>query len=50
MTPVRVLGICGLIASALAALGGFANLPVLLGASGAVMFVGNLYATIKGST
>lgn len=49
MSAVRVLGFCGLVASALAAAGGFMNMPALLGASGAVMFAGNVYAAIRGN-
>lgn len=44
MRATRVLGICGLVAASLAAVGGFANVPALVGASGAVMLLGNLYA------
>lgn len=44
MSPVRVLGCCGLFASGLVAASGFLNEPILLGISGAVMVVGNLYA------
>lgn len=47
-SSVRVLGICGLTASAFAAAGGFLDKPALVGASGAVMLVGNLYAIWKG--
>lgn len=44
MKATKVLGVCGASASALAAIAGFADMPMLLGISGAVMFVGNLYA------
>ena len=47
MTPVRVLGACGLMASALAACSCFLGVPILLGMSGAVMVAGNLYALIR---
>lgn len=47
MKATKALGICGLSASALAMLSGFANIPLLLGVSGAIMVVGNLYAIFK---
>lgn len=47
LSSVRVLGACGLAASLCAALGGFFDRPALLGAGGAVMFLGNLYALVS---
>lgn len=47
--PVRVLGACGLIAAALTTLGGFIDCPALVGASGAVMFVANIYCLFSRS-
>lgn len=44
---VRVLGFAGLVAAALIAIGGFHNMPALVGVSGAVMVAANLYATVK---
>lgn len=45
--PVRTLGACGLIAAALTALGGFIDRPGLVGASGAVMMVANVYCIAR---
>lgn len=47
-SSVRVLGICGLTASALAAAGGFLDKPYLIGVGGLVMVIGNLYAMWRG--
>jgi len=44
---VRVLGVCGLFAAALIAIGGFFDAPILVGVSGALMVAANLYATVK---
>ncbi len=44
MSPVKVLGACGLVAAALTAMaGGFGGSPLLLTA-GVVMVLGNLHA------
>lgn len=48
VTPVRALGAAGIIAATLSSVGGFANAPSLVGAAGAVMLVGNLYALLAG--
>ena len=48
MTSARVLGICGLVAAALTMAAGYASMPVLLGVSGTVMMIGNLYAMRRG--
>ena len=48
MTAVRVLGACGLLAAFCSALAGFMGVPFLLGLSGAVMVVGNVYAIVAG--
>ena len=48
VTPVRALGAAGIIAATLSSIGGFANTPSLVGAAGAVMLVGNLYALLAG--
>lgn len=48
MTAVRVLGACGLLAAVCSALAGFFGVPFLLGVSGAVMVVGNVYAIANG--
>lgn len=42
--PLRTLGTCGLASSVLCMIGGFAKMPALIGAGGAVMVAGNLYA------
>lgn len=47
MSSARVLGICGLIAATLSAIGGFADVPALLGVAGVVMVAGNVYATVR---
>lgn len=47
-TSVRVLGVCGLLASLLAAASGYFDAPVLLGLSGTVMVGGNVYAMLRG--
>jgi hypothetical protein len=47
VSPVRVLGIAGLISSALFTVGSFAGAPWLMGVGGAVMFAANLYAAVK---
>lgn len=46
-TSVRVLGFGGLIAASLIAIGGFYDMPALVGISGAVMVAANLYAMVK---
>lgn len=48
MTAVRVLGACGLLAAFCSALAGFMGVPFLLGVSGAVMVIGNVYAIAAG--
>ena len=48
VTAVRVLGACGLLAAFCSALAGFMDVPFLLGLSGAVMVVGNVYAIVAG--
>jgi hypothetical protein len=48
VSPVRVLGVCGLAAAVLSATGGFADVPVLIGIGGAVMLIGNVYAVWRG--
>jgi len=48
VNPLRVLGLCGLASATLSAIGGFANTPMLLGAAGAIMVFGNVFALVKG--
>lgn len=47
MKATRVLGLCGLISACAAALGGFFHVPELVGVSGTIMIIGNLYAIFK---
>lgn len=47
-SPVRILGLCGLLSAVLSAAGGFLEVPLLLGIAGATMIVGNLYAIVGG--
>lgn len=46
---VRVLGGCGLVASALSSAAGFFAMPSLLGVAGVVMTAANLYALTTGA-
>lgn len=46
---VRVLGACGLAASALSSAAGFFAMPSLLGVAGVVMTAANLYALTTGA-
>ncbi len=48
VSPVRVLGLCGLLSAIFSAAGGFLKIPLLLGVAGATMIVGNLYAIVGG--
>lgn len=48
MSPLRFLGLAGLVAAAMTSLGGFCNVPALVGIAGAVMFVANAYAFMAG--
>jgi len=47
-SAVRFLGFGGLVAAALVAFGGLCNVPWLVGASGVVMIVANIYAFVVG--
>ena len=47
-SAVRVLGLCGLLSAILSAAAGFLEIPILLGAAGATMVVGNIYAIVAG--
>jgi len=47
MTPIQILGLCGLTSSALVAVGGFIGIPALIGIAGVVMLVGNAYALVQ---
>jgi len=44
MRAVRVLGACGILSAACSTLGGFMNLPALVGLAGLVMLIGNIFA------
>jgi hypothetical protein len=48
LSPVRVLGTCGLASAAFSTLAGFFNFPALLGVAGALMLAGNAYAIARG--
>ena len=45
-SAVRVLGLCGLVASACSTAAGFLDMPALLGIGGVVMVVANVYALL----
>lgn len=47
LSSARVLGFGGLIGAGLIGVGGFCDVPILVGLSGAVMIVANLYAMVK---
>lgn len=47
-SAVRFLGFGGLVAAGLVAFGGICNVPWLVGASGVVMIVANVYAFVVG--
>lgn len=47
-SAVRFLGFGGLVAAGLVAFGGLCNVPWLVGASGVVMIVANVYAFVVG--
>lgn len=49
MTPVRVLGACGIVAAVLTTLGGALDQPALLAAAGFTMLLGNCHALLWGS-
>lgn len=48
MSPVRVLGACGLVSALFCTLSGLLQIQLLLGIAGAVMLVGNVYALARG--
>lgn len=47
-SAVRLLGLGGLVAAGLVAIGGFFDAPVLVGVSGGIMVVANAYALLVG--
>ncbi len=47
-SPIRVLGLCGLLSAAFSTIGGFSGEVWLIGVASSVMLVGNLYAMVKG--
>lgn len=48
MSAVKMLGLCGLTAAFIGAIGGFFDIPFLIGVSSAIMLFANSYALIKG--
>lgn len=48
MTPVRMLGACGMLAALYSAISGFTDTPYLLGVAGLVMLLGNVFAMVRG--